>query len=118
MSILQKLKDATPKPVKITVESWGDEEVFIMPFSIKEREEFDTFLGEDPAAVMIATTLERIVEENGDRVFDEDNDDHMEIFNSLSSDGLVEVYRAICSKEHRQSAEVKGARGNLRKRRK
>jgi len=119
MSILQRLKNARPKPVQITVPSWEDEEIYIMPFNLTERQEFDINLAEhDITSVMIATTLERIVEENGDRVFDEESDEHMEIFRSLNAEGLAEVFQAICNKDNRRSAAIKGALGNSRKRRK
>lgn len=116
MSILDRLKNARPKPVEIVVPSWGDEKVFVLPLNIDERREFTEAFGEaSHLELAIATTLDRMVEENGDRVFDEENDEHMEIFRQLDSDGMLEVFEAICSKGHRQSSKVKGARKNSRK---
>ena len=117
-------KVAPPKPVKITVEEWGDAEVYIMPLSVDGKEEQNDLVQQaaqgdiESTAHILGTVIGHLVDKDGNQAIDPDNEDHVERFSKYSFDGVEYVYHCIQSRLFRRRAKVNGASGNLTKSRK
>ena len=114
---------AKPQPVKVTVESWGDTEVHIMPLSVEEAEEKRELTvkaldaGDElrMASVMRGVVLAGLVEEDGTPVFDAEDEEQYQKFLGLSDEAIPELYSYITSREARKRQKVEATKGNLKK---
>ena len=115
----QKLaRAASPKPVKIKVDAW-DAEVYVLPLSGADREDHKALTekmeeGDLSAdAIYQGTVMDRLVDEDGERIFDETDED-IEAFLALDWRGVEEVYGALMSSVLMRRAMVEGVKGNLK----
>lgn len=118
MSIKDKLVAAAqPSPIAVEIEEWGGAEVHLLPFSGAEAQEHRELLEKDDlrvVSVAYAAVIERLVDEDGEPVFDGDDDEDYDDFMSLAEGGVIECYELLTSRHLRLQAKKEGAKGNLR----
>ena len=97
MGIKDKLAAAAaPKPFQFEVESWGGETVNLLPFDSAGIDEHDELFEDgdlDANSIYISTVIGRLVDEDGDPVFDQEDD--YELFMGFDLAGFYECYRAL-----------------------
>lgn len=106
-----------PKPVQIKVPDWNDGEIYILPASSREAQEIrqkEQEIGDDAelmAELRNDTVRRHIVDESGERVFSDDEEDK-EALLDLAEAGFWFVYSAIANPNVMAVAKVKAARKN------
>lgn len=106
-----------PQPVQIKVPDWNGAEIYILPATAREAREIrqkEQELGNDPelmAELRNDTVRRHIVDEEGVRVFSDDEEDK-EALLDLAEAGFWFVYSAIANPNVMAVAKVKAARKN------
>lgn len=114
MSLKEKLaKAATPQPFPVEIEAWGGETVHLLPMDQHAMDEHNAAIreSENATAVMMATVLHQLVDEQGDLVFDLDDDEDIALAESFDLGGYRECFDALCDRalgnEDRRAQETK-----------
>ena len=113
--LLKRFADASkPKPFPFEVESWDGMEVHLMPMSSDEVDDFfETSNNEDLRAidVIIATVVEHLVDEDGERFLFYEDDEHREFIRSADNSGYHEIFDAL---QDRAVGKSQAMEGNLK----
>ena len=134
VDLFSQLEEAAsnPDPVKVEIPEWKGAKVRLIPFTPASSEEF-TEAQEDaadggeisPMAIIIATVVEHMVDDDGGPVFDYEDEEHQKIIHNLDIAGYRRCLDAM--NEHAmgkseimegnlRSGKAKYARGRKRRR--
>lgn len=108
------IEAAKPKPFPYEVEAWGGFEVTLLPMDPDGLIDVaDASLDGDVRfiSIVIGTVVEHLVDEDGERLFDYENEGDREIIHSRDAAGYRELFEVL---QDRATGKSEKMEGNLR----
>lgn len=108
------IEAAKPKPFTYNVEAWGGFEATLMPMDPEGLIDVaDTSMDKDVMliSIIIGTAVEHMVDEDGDPLFDYDDEADRKIIHSRDAAGYREIFDVLQDRATRKSDRMEG---NLR----